>query len=385
MRVLFTDIMFPNKLAKWRLVETRSFIERYDTDFLCVQHLTRHDKSKILSFHWDELYESHSFHKYDIYIFNEDFRHLQKYNDVFDGTQFIGKYNGEYLLRLKKYRDQPISIETDYQKYYHLFLMCFHNFITHWSVPAHKHVIHMYPGGGATDISCRQFVNVHTKPKIITTLNFIHKEFENYPSENILYNSGGVYLLKDEIMRPKKITENFHVAFTSMGNPKVKGLYTYVEIAKKYKEMYPEDNIIFETYGNCSMFIDDTHVKNEGFKSQYELDDIYNETVDVFINLNNSHCQGFPLGIESGFQGCVLLSTDVTNQNGDRGMTKFSQDDGLFIIDPYDITDTIRIVKSLYDDQTLCHELGSRLQKKLYDVYSYENKQLEIFKFIEKE
>ena len=41
MRVLLTDIMFPNKYAKWRLVEIKSFIEKYDCDIMVINRINR--------------------------------------------------------------------------------------------------------------------------------------------------------------------------------------------------------------------------------------------------------------------------------------------------------------------------------------------------------
>ena len=38
-RILLTDIVFPSKYAKWRLVEIHSFIHKYDTDILVINRI----------------------------------------------------------------------------------------------------------------------------------------------------------------------------------------------------------------------------------------------------------------------------------------------------------------------------------------------------------
>lgn len=93
MRVLVTDALFPNKLAKWRLVEIQAFIERYETDILI---LNRPDEfaGVVFDFDWEALLESHHLENYDLCIFNPKFNHLNKFNTDFDGTQFNGQTIG---------------------------------------------------------------------------------------------------------------------------------------------------------------------------------------------------------------------------------------------------------------------------------------------------
>ena len=71
MRVLLHDIMFPNKYAKWRLVEIKSFIEEFDTDILIMNKITKTNIK--YDFDFDELRISHNLDDYDVLIFNPNF------------------------------------------------------------------------------------------------------------------------------------------------------------------------------------------------------------------------------------------------------------------------------------------------------------------------
>ena len=42
-RILLTDCLFPNKYARWRLVEIYSFMKDHDTDILVVNKFTNYN------------------------------------------------------------------------------------------------------------------------------------------------------------------------------------------------------------------------------------------------------------------------------------------------------------------------------------------------------
>ena len=41
-RVLLTDIVFPNKYARWRLTEIYNFINDYDTDIMVINRINNY-------------------------------------------------------------------------------------------------------------------------------------------------------------------------------------------------------------------------------------------------------------------------------------------------------------------------------------------------------
>lgn len=387
MRVLFSDWIFPCKYAKWRLSEIKSFIHRYDTDIFCPKHINDMFGLKI-EFDWKYLFNFHELYKYDVCIFSEEYRHLQQYNDGFDGTQFIGKCKGKYLLRLKKYRGKPISIEEDYNVYYHIFTICFSNFVEIYDVDPNKHFIHVYPGGGCNNSrDITQFVSKYGKDiGYICTQHIMRDVFIENGCRKVEYCKIAPFGCKDDVVKTKPYNpnKNFNIVFTSKGaNPKIKGLFIYEHVAKVYKKRHPSHNINFNTFGNCFQFISHTYLKNWGFFSQEHLDNVYNSNIDVYMNLYNGEkgrYEGFPLGCEAAMQGVVLLTTDCNDINSDYG---FTEDDGVFIIDPEDIDKMVEILYSLYMNREKCHSLGKNAQRKIWDVCGFENNQLKIFNFIE--
>eukprot|EP00906_Rhabdomonas_costata_P026504 RCo037754 len=149
-RVLLVDVLFPNKLAAWRLNEVQAFMERFDTDILVVI------RYRDYTFDWEALRLSHGLDQYNLLIFDPRFNRLNVYNGVgmdkkprFEGRKFNHAVKAEYLLRLRKYGNGPVRFD-DYDAVHHIFIETWHYFntITTRKVPAWKQSIHLYPGGG---------------------------------------------------------------------------------------------------------------------------------------------------------------------------------------------------------------------------------------------
>ena len=72
---------------------------------------------------------------------------------------------------------------------------------------------------------------------------------------------------------------------------------------------------------------------------QEKLSYFYNKNVDILISLDSGiQLNGFPLGIEGIIEGCILLTTDIHDQNK---LNNFNLDD-FFIIDRNNIENIIK-------------------------------------------
>jgi predicted O-methyltransferase YrrM len=387
MRVLFCDNVFPNIYAKWRIEEIKSFIERYDTDILVLIKITDFH-GLVYDFNWEELFESHHLYKYDILIFDPRWKKLQKYNDPdFDGNKYHGAIAGTYMLRLKKYRSQGIDI--NFNKQYDLVYDLFDNSDFRKFFPAvssDKQAIHFYPGGHQINEEGLKQIMDKTPDEtklIVTQGNMLEIIKKNFPSKNFIGVYGATYLQPDTPKTRKNLNEGtFQITFSSMGNSITKGIIIYNNIAKKYKEKYPEDDIVFNTVGRCHMDFKSNEINFIPIMSQADLDQFYLLFTDVYLNLHSKNFEGFPLGTEAMLQGCVLITTDIYNNN-QLNSFNFTDDDGIFIRNNNDEIDTyINILKKLYDDRQLCLDLGMKAQDKTFDIFSYNNQQAKIFNYL---
>jgi len=386
MRVLVNDLLFPNKFAKWRIEEIKSFIEKYETDILCIKYYDQ-DFNVGDNFNWEELYESHHLSKYDILIFEENKKGLQKYNSPdFDGTKYIGKYPGSYLLRLKKYRNVPFEM-SEYESMYHIFIWSYLLYQKSYPQYLERQMIHLYPGGGCnTEELYIHLYQIPPQIKLVLTqsnvYNYVSGCFNNKIIKNVY---GATYLQKDTPKRRKKMlsTLSFGVCFTSLGHPIEKGYVLYEEIVKMYVTKYPDDEIEFNACGNCDEYGKLDIIKYHSKLPQKELDEFYHNNIDVYLNLHQTDTfQGFPLGTEAVLQGSVLITSDMCQNNQGNGFN-LTDDDGIFIRDPKNTEQIMKLIKCLYDDRIKCYELGMKAQDKAYELFSYENQQQKIFDFIE--
>jgi hypothetical protein len=339
-------------------------------------------------FDWNILYESHDLRLYDIYIFDKSQIKLQTFNDPdFDGTQFIGKFPGMYLLRLKKYRNTPIILQ-EYDIYYFIFKHCFDYFIHSHSIDRTKCFVHLYPGGGNSNLNIsEQLAKAQNSygVKFIITDGAIYDRLKTcFPESKMIYTPCATLCIENEPLIHKSYQPNdpLGICFSSMGDPESKGFYIYEKIITNYLQLYPKHKINFYACGNCHKYSNNKNIIFKNLMPQNELDNFYNKDVDIYINLNQSNqLQGFPLGGESLLQGCVLLTTDMSKQNG-KYLT-LNESDGVFIVEPNQINKIISIIHDLYENRNKCHQLGIKAQFFSHDIFGYTNQQAKIFKFIE--
>ena len=369
MHILLTDIMFPNKYAKWRLVEIKSFIDEYKCDILILNRIGSY-AGTVFNFDWDILCEKFLLNEYDILIFNPTFNYINKYNTTIDGTAFNGVVRGDYMLRHKSRRNETVSFDR-YDHIYHIFLMCYQAFNKVVKYPFSKQTIHLYPGGGYIDPICINYI--HKDVKLITTQNFISKNSNGYNSINVY---GGPFYYKDDIITDKNRDDNvLRICFTSMGDPIEKGAFIYHKIVSTYKEKYPSDNVEFISIGVCPPH---KNIKVYPAMDQLSLSKFYNSKVDILISLDTGKAiNGFPLGVEAMQEGCVVFTTDIHNQNI---LNNFNIDP-FHIISKDNISDIIDRIRILTDRNMLIQK-SKLLQDHIYSLFNYDNTMKKIFKFI---
>jgi hypothetical protein len=381
MRVLLTDIVFPNKYAKWRLVEIHSFIEKYDTDILVIKRMNNY-KNIVFNFDYNNLSELFNLKNYNILIFDPRYNYINTYNNDFDGTIYNNKINCSYLIRNKKYGNIDFNI-NDYDKIYHIFLMNYNNFNNIIKFPKNKQFIHLYPGGGLIDKSSVFDINntnKNNKTNIISTQHFITSFLNN--KNNILELYGGSFFYKNENIREKKYNSNLNltICFTSMGDIYEKGADVYIDIVNKFYDKYVDtfNYIKFISIGNCP---NNKYIKKYQPMDQNQLSQFYYDNVDILINLDSGKAlNGFPLGLEAGIEGCLLLTTDIHNSNINNN---FNFDDFL-IINRNKPEEIIEKIKYLYDNNEILIQKSKLLQKQIFDLFNYDNYMKKIFDFLEK-
>ena len=371
MRGLVIDILFPNKYAKWRLVEIKSFIDRYDTDILV---LSRFD---YFSVDYEDLKESHSLEKYDILIFNPSHNYLNKHNSGFDGTIFNSKLPFYYLFRLKKYRGAPLNFSV-YSFVYHIFLMCYSAFNSVIDYPQQKQFIHLYPGGALLTDS--NVLSIRKGSNLVVSQHFITKYLLHYRLDNkYIEVFGGPFTDNNEIIKQKQINNGtLNVCFTSMWNGIFKGAHIYKEIIQMYKTSYPNDNITFYSIGLDYSIDNSVYL---GTMSQKDLDKVYEEKMDIILSLNTTQSlNGFPLGVEGLIRGVVVFTPD---HHGSNIGNRFNFGSELRIINLDSLKDIVDKIKLLYNDRKLLLSDSIKGQARALELFGYNNTMVKIFKFIE--
>jgi len=369
MQILLTDVMFPNKYGKWRLVEIQSFIQTYKCDIVCVNRIDSYENITY-SFDWDILPKYFYLEEYDLLIFNPKYNFLNKYNTTIDGTIFNNKFKADYLIRHKSRHSTDVSFDS-YEAVYHIFLQCYRVFNNNIKYPQHKQFIHLYPGGGYLSPSSLDIV--HKDVKLIPTQEFISRNIKHHKFINIY---GGPFYYQFETVTEK----NYHdgptrVCFTSMGNPIEKGAFIYQNIVEVYKKTFPSCNTEFISIGH---FPAHPSITSMAPMCQETLSKFYRDEIDVVISLDTGKSlNGFPLGVEAMQAGCVVLTTDVHNQN----VLNNYRFDSFFIIDPTNINDIVNRL-SLLTSKDVCLEKGKALQLHVYNLFNYDTTITKTFKFI---
>ena len=376
-RILLTDILFPNKYAKWRLVETKAFIDKYDTDILVLHRVMKYG-GVVFNIDYKELLKSHSLDKYDILIFNPGYNDLDIYNDTdFEGHKYNGKLPFDFMFRLKKYRETPLNM-SQYDLIYHIFLMCYNMLNALVKYPYEKQVIHMYPGGGL--LNAQSLLGMAPETNFIVTQACITEYMKMWDMKNkYIEIFGGPFINKDDQIKPKKKnTRTLNVCFTSIGLKEEKGAPTYEKVVHKYLEIFPNDDIKFYSIGR------DYSLQNViylGLMSQEDLDKYYEEHVDILFNLETGTAlNGFPLGIEGLIRGLVLFTTDHYNLNSKQN---FNYGMEMRIVNINDINNMVDELKKLYDDRDLLLSDSIKSQERTLKLFNFENTMEKTFQFIE--
>ena len=368
-RILITDCMFPNYFAAWRLNAIYEFIHHYDADILVLERID----TNLFPFAFNELKESYLLDEYDILFFNPWCNCFNIYNHNFDGTKFNGQLYGDYMLRKKKYRDVPLNI-NEYEFVYHIFLDVQIRFNQHYDYPNHKQIIHLYPGGGFFgDLP----PIVGTGSALISTHIFTTENLKKVPNP-IIECLGAPFVLKNQKPKVKDVNKGeLRICHTSLGDPELKGGNIYVNIAEAYTHKYKSDDIVFYSIGHVP---DSEYVEKIATMPQKDLDEFYNKEIDILISPETGKAlNGWPLGVEGMVQGCILFTTDRTNLNERSG---FNYGDEMVIIDIENISSVVEAIKTLYVDRELLHRRSIEIQKRTFQLFSYEKQMGKIFSFI---
>ena len=360
-RVLLTDIVFPNKYARWRLTEIYNFINDYDTDIMVINRINNYAGISF-NFDFDILCETFSLNDYNIIIFNPLFNYINKYNSNFDGTKYNNKLPCDYMLQKKKFINTPFSV-NNYNAVYHIFLMNYTSFNEKFLCKQEKQFIHLYPGGGF--INNDSIYKINKNANIIPSQQFISKLIKKNSYLNIY---GGPFFTKEQKCNEKELTDNICVCFTSLGDYYEKGSDIYVSLVNKFYEKYSNNNsnYSFISIGKC---LPSKYITHYDAMDQEKLNCFYNKNVDVLISLDSGiQLNGFPLGIEGIIEGCILLTTDIHNQNK---LNNFNLDD-FFIIDRNNIENIIEKILILKDKSNRLEKMNI-LQNKIYNLFNYNN------------
>ena len=369
-RVLLTDIVFPNKYARWRLTEIYNFINDYDTDIMVINRINNYAGISF-NFDFDILCETFSLNDYNIIIFNPLFNYINKYNSNFDGTKYNNKLPCDYILQKKKFINTPFSV-NNYNAVYHIFLMNYTSFNEKFLCKQEKQFIHLYPGGGF--INNDSIYKINKNANIIPSQQFISKLIKKNSYLNIY---GGPFFTKEQKCNEKELTDNICVCFTSLGDYYEKGSDIYVSLVNKFNETYSNNNsnYSFISIGKC---LPSKYITHYDAMDQEKLNCFYNKNVDILISLDSGiQLNGFPLGIEGIIEGCILLTTDIHNQNK---LNNFNLDD-FFIIDRNNIENIIEKILIL-KDKLFRQEKINILQNKIYNLFSYNNTNNIIYRYI---
>lgn len=367
--MLVTDIVFPNKYAKWRIEESKAFIDIYNSDFLVYKIDSYADIKYDIDY--DEMKEYYNLELYNIIIFDKKFNHINKYNKRIDGTKFNCDNGFSYLFT----RNDKFDI-SNYKTVYHIFLSMYERFNNSFKFPKSNQFIHLYPGGGLSGKNA--ISKIHKDTKVISTNHNTTEWLKAYKHTNYIDVLGGTLLPKNHKVRYKNKNEGeLTVCFSNMGVSTQKGAPVYKLMVEKYKTIYPKHNVKFISIGNC---LPSPHITNFSPMPIKQLDDFYNNNVDIILNLENGTAyNGWPLGCEAILQGVVLITTDVHNANK---YVKYTNE-MLFIIDKTDTKSMIKAISSLHDNRDLLLSMSNKIQNYSSTILSYENQQDKIFEYID--
>ena len=246
-RVLFCDRLFPSAYAKWRIEETRAFLEAYDTDVL-VPHRISAFRSHIFPVQFNETRHLFPHDSYDLLIFDPEFNWLQPaVNGAdFNGTAFNRQLPFSYLLRKKTRRGAALNF-WGYDAYFYIFQSTFNRVYTALQQQTLRipQVLHLYPGGGlnpsllcpAPGSRSRKNVHLGRGPKVfITTQLWVQQDAQQrcqrFSTVRVVHIYLGTYMPRDPAQTlscrlrtySHSPSEAFGVAISSVGEDHKKGV-----------------------------------------------------------------------------------------------------------------------------------------------------------------
>lgn len=305
MKMLITDIVFPNKYATWRNEEINYFLKNEDVSIL----IFKVDKNNGIDYEFDYEFCNRDglLDGYNIMIFNPKYNYLDRYNSKIDGTKFNGKLNNAAYLLTK---DESLNIDS-FDLVYHIFSDCYFAFNTGYKFRAFTNqFLHLYPGAGFNPynpINYNKHVNLICTHPITSEFaknnNYSHVDCWTVP----LLNENYKFINKLELLNKETLT----VCFSSIGDGNGKGDNMYIRIVEEYSRRYPSDKIQFISIGNC---MDNDKIRKYSTFDYLSLHHFYKENVDIYLNLETGvFPNGWPLGLEAMCSGAALLTTDVKN------------------------------------------------------------------------
>jgi len=372
-RMLVTDVLFPNKFARWRLCGIKACMDEFDTDVLVIDKVS----FSLYEFDYEHLRKSHNLDNYNILIFNPAYNAINKYNVGYDGTVHNGRFPGDYLLQLKKYQDTLFNANA-YDVVYHIFYTSYNSFNRLYRFPFERQYVHLYPGGGLQG-DLKQINNINPQATIVSTQAFVSDYIVGRKlGKRYIEMFGAPFLYRNEapVRKPKKDTGPLNVCFTCLGEHYAKGVDLYINVVELYRKRHPNDYMAFYFVGSSPI---SKLIAFVPLMSQEQLDAFYRKEIDVMLNLErNKTVNGWPLGTEAAINGAVLLTTDNDNLNK---RNRFFLDD-FHIVSMHHTDGIIHKIKQLYDDRQLLHSKSVSLQDRVFELFKYENMMGKLFKTI---
>ena len=284
---------------------------------------------------------------------------------------------GHYMLRLRKYADQPLTVDGSvYDAVHHIFLQSYQQFTRAFpAYPQNRQSIHLYPGGGFLPHNTRyaRYARYAIHPDVLLfptqafTVDYVATFF---PNNTALPVFGGPFVSRGvaPVKKPRHVDlQPLTVCFTSLGVVIDKGADHYLQIAELFATTYPADNVIFLGVGIVPPSPAVAHLRA---MPQTALDAFYQQTVDIMFNLDRTDCEhGWPLGTEGLVKGAVLFSTDLHNMN-ERNGYRFGEE--VFIVNETHMNRTVDQLHAYYEDRDMLHRHSLAGQHRAHHLFGFD-------------
>jgi hypothetical protein len=310
MKILVTDVLYPNRYATWRNEEIGFFVRETAADVL-VFRLSQF-AGVPYEFDWDFCNVAGSLDGYNILIFDARHNGIDIHNKRIDGTAFNGRAAASYLLTTGHEFDL-----ASYDAVYHIFHSCYRRFNAAFAFPQSRQFIHLYPGGGfdyrAESVIDPRVGCISTHP---LTTDLLRRYGQSYVDCWTATLMG-----RGERLEPRPVGDPARpltVCFSSLGKGEHKGDEVYAAMIDRHGERFPGSPVRYVAVGNCR-----PHPRVQPYPPfDYRgLHRFYAEQVDVFVNTETGlKPNGWPLGLEAAKAGCALLTTDHLGVAGRYGL-----------------------------------------------------------------